>query len=264
MQAEGIIQRLSHQYADPVEYYLALQDEEVSLNEVIGHPIKIQYAHAISCIACGRSIKKTYNSGYCYPCFQKLPENDLCIVKPSLCHFAEGTCRDSEFGEQHCMIPHYVYLAISSGIKVGLTRKNNELKRWIDQGAVRAIPIAECTTRKRAGELELFLTDYLPDKTNWRKMLKGEVDEADLFQLRQELTAIIPEEFQQDLLTVDEITEITYPQLEQLKKIQSIQLDKQDEIEDRLIGIKGQYLILEHGVFHVRKHAGYHIQFSWE
>ncbi|WP_153944945.1 DUF2797 domain-containing protein, partial [Acinetobacter baumannii] len=70
----------------------------------------------------------------------------------------------------HCMIPHYVYLALSSGVKVGLTRKNNEKKRWVDQGAVRAIPIAEVPTRKMAGELEVYLTQYVADKTDWRKM----------------------------------------------------------------------------------------------
>ncbi|GGK32381.1 hypothetical protein GCM10010965_26600 [Caldalkalibacillus thermarum] len=259
MQASGMIKGLSHEYGDPIQYYLALGEGTLPLNQVLGEALRLQFTGEIECVYCGRKIKKTYNHGSCYVCFKKRPENDLCIVKPSLCHFEEGTCRDAAFGEQHCMIPHYVYLAVSSDVKVGLTRKNNELKRWADQGAIKAIPIAEVPNRKTAGELEEALADYLPDKTNWRKMLKGEINDVDLKQVRDEVLRLVPESFRHYILTEEEIVQLTYPVLEEVGQIKSYNLDKQPQIEDRLIGIKGQYLLFAGGVINIKKYCGYHV-----
>lgn len=262
MQYSGVLQGLSHRYDAPVLYSIQFKEDQVELNSIIGNQIQLQHKGVIECVACGRKIKKTYNSGYCYPCFIGLAENDLCIVKPNECHFHLGTCRDAAFGERHCMIPHYVYLAQSSDIKVGLTRKNNEVRRWIDQGAVQAIPIAELPTRKLAGELEYAISQNLPDKTNWRKMLKGELDEVDLMATREYVFSLFPEEFQQYKLMQSEITEIRYPVSESITKITSFNLDKEPIIEGKLIGIKGQYLLLENGVINMRKHSGYHIHIN--
>src|SRR5579875_2619879 len=123
-----------------------------------------------ACIICGRKVKKLYQSGYCFPCVTTLAECDLCIVKPHECHFHKGTCRDESFAMTHCMIPHYVYLAFSSGFKVGLTRKGREFTRWIDQGASQAVLLAEVPTRKMAGEMEMAIAEHISDKTDWRKM----------------------------------------------------------------------------------------------
>lgn len=265
MQFQGLLHGLIHSYPgkdQPVEYFLHIDEEKLSLNEWLGKRLTLTFLGQKNCIACGRKTNKTFNNGYCYPCFTKLPENDLCIVKPHQCHFDQGTCRDHQFGETHCMIPHYVYLALSSEVKVGLTRKHNELKRWVDQGAIRAIPIAELPTRRMAGELEVHLSKYLPDKTNWRKMLKGEVEEIDLLQLREEVYSHFPDEFKPFRLREDEWVEITYPILESIDKVKSLGLDKQEEISGRLIGIKAQYLIFDEGVFHTRKHAGYQIKIT--
>jgi len=259
----GLLHGLVHSYTgsdQPVDYFLQIDEEKVPLNEWLGKELTVSFLGTRNCIACGRKTNKTFNSGYCYPCFTKLPENDLCIVKPHECHFDKGTCRDPQFGEAHCMIPHYVYLALSSDVKVGLTRKNNQLKRWVDQGAVRAIPIAEVPTRRMAGELEVHLSQYLPDKTNWRKMLKGEVTEVDLLAMREEVYGYFPEEFKPFQLREDEWIDITYPILESLNKITSFSLDKQESITGRLIGVKAQYLIFDNGVFQARKHAGYQVK----
>lgn len=260
MQVSGRLHGLSHRYEDPVQYSLSLKENSVELNSLIGQMISLEHSGAIECIACGRKIKKTYNSGYCYPCFISLAENDLCIVKPHECHFDLGTCRDADFGERYCMIPHYVYLAQSSDLKVGLTRKTNELKRWIDQGAVQAIPIAELPTRKLAGELEFAISQLIPDKTNWRKMLKGELAEVNLFEQREFVFTLFPAQFERYKLKDHEITEIRYPIHTPISKLTSFNLDKEPRIEGKLIGIKGQYLLLENGVINMRKHAGYHIQ----
>ncbi|WP_134684208.1 DUF2797 domain-containing protein [Brevibacillus migulae] len=265
MEFRGLLQGLVHSYRskdEPVSYFLQINEEKLQLNEWLGKQITLSFLGEKNCIACGRKTNKTFNSGYCYPCFTSLPENDLCIVKPHECHYDQGTCRDASFGEAYCMIPHYVYLALSSDVKVGLTRKNNQLKRWVDQGAVRAIPIAELPTRRMAGELEVHLSQYLPDKTNWRKMLKGDVNEVDLISMRDEVYEYFPEEFKPFRLREDEWVDITYPLLESLDKITSLSLDKQESVSGRLIGVKAQYLILDTGVFHTRKHAGYQVSFT--
>lgn len=257
----GHVKKMESKLDNPVQYFLSLGDDKVEMNEMIGKKVKLSFQDEILCIHCGRKIKKTFNGGSCYPCFKKLPQNDLCIVKPQLCHFEEGTCRDESFGKEQCMIPHYVYLALSSEVKVGITRKHNHLTRWVDQGAIRAIPIAEVPTRKMAGDLEVLLSEHLPDKTNWRKMLKGEMKEdVDLLEFREEVYNYFPDEFKPYILREDEWVEIVYPLMESLDKIKSYNLDKHPEIEDTLIGIKGQYLLFSQGVLNVRKFSGYKIE----
>ncbi len=260
MKITGQLRELTHHYGSPVKYFLKIDEEEIALNDLIGKSVKLKFLNEINCIYCGRKIKKTYNNGYCYPCFRDLPQNDLCIVKPHICHFDKGTCRDEAFAHSHCMVPHYVYLALSSDVKVGLTRKTNSLKRWVDQGAVQSIPIAELPTRKMAGELEFALTKHLNDKTNWRKMLKGDIAEKDLLQAREDIKELIPNEFQPYLLDIEEINEFEFPVAATLEKIVSLNLDKQESIEGELKGIKGQYLILDIGVFNIKKHTGYKIE----
>lgn len=259
MAFSGVLRGLDHRYGHPIEYFMALGGYQIYLNELLGEHLTFVFDQVIECVACGRIVKKTYNNGYCYPCFRDLPENDLCIVKPSLCHFDQGTCRDSTWGKQHCMRPHYVYLALSSDIKVGLTGKDNELHRWIDQGAVQAFPIAELPTRKLAGDLELHLSQYLTDKTDWRKMLREELSKEDLVKVRAEILTKIPDRFAQYVLPEQEMVELTYPMQQPAVKLKSFDLLKQPTVTGKLIGIKGQYLIFDEGVFNVRKHYGFHL-----
>lgn len=256
----GTMHPLSHQGQQPVEYFFRLGEDEVPLNHYLGKNIQIDYLGKIHCIYCGRRTKKSYNGGSCYPCFRDRPENDLCIVKPETCHFQQGTCRDEEFGRSHCMQPHYVYLALSSEVKVGITRKPNALKRWVDQGAVEALPIAEVKTRHEAGELEVHLSQYVKDKTNWRRMLKNDISHRNLYEVRNELIPSIPEKFRNSLLTHHEVFQFHYPSLSVPDKITSFNLDKHPTIKGHLTGIKGQYLILDTGVINVRKFSGYLVQ----
>lgn len=258
----GRIKDLIHQNEHPIRYTLQLENERIEINPYIGQKVKIKFLNEINCIHCDRKIKKSYNNGYCYPCFQSLPQNDICMVRPNLCHYDNGTCRDKEFAESFCMMPHYVYLALSSDIKVGLTRKTNAFKRWIDQGAVKSIPIAELPTRKMAGLLEEYLAKHLPDKTNWRKMLKGEIEDKCLADVREHVLTIIPDEYKEYLLNIEQINEFIYPVNESVSNINTITLDKQNEVEGILIGIKGQYLLLDTGVFNTKKHLGYNIEFA--
>ncbi|OYD07568.1 DUF2797 domain-containing protein [Paludifilum halophilum] len=262
MERTGYLRPLLHEPSDPVDYFADVGNEPLFLNERLGQSIRLSFMGEKACIHCGRKVKKTFNSGSCYPCFRKLPENDLCIVKPELCHFHQGTCRDNTFGETHCMQPHYIYLALSSGVKVGITRKTNALKRWMDQGAVAALPIAEVPTRKAAGELEVHLSQYVPDKTNWRRMLKNEIADRDLYEVKNELQHRIPAEFEPFLLKAPSIHRFAYPNPSPPEKMTSLNLDKQPEVSGRLLGIKGQYLILDSGVLNIRKYTGYKVEWA--
>lgn len=255
----GYLTSLQSEAREPIHYILPLGNEAVPLNDCLGQELEICFLEEIACIYCGRKIKKTYNNGSCYPCFKKLPDNDLCIVKPQLCHYDQGTCRDAAFGEKHCMQPHIVYLALSSDIKVGITRKTNMLRRWIDQGAIEAIPLLEVPTRKIAGEIEVFLSQYIKDKTNWRRMLKNEITNRNIWETRSQILEKLPKDYLSYLIEQPNHYHFSYPIIEFPTKITSITLDKQPTIRGKLMGIKAQYLIFDHGVFSIRKHAGYKI-----
>lgn len=242
---------------DTVRYSLLLNDQEIPLNPLIGSHVKLTFTGEKRCIHCNRKSNKLFNGGSCWPCFQNLAINDVCQVKPHLCHYE--TCREQAWGDAHCMIPTYVYLAKSSDIKVGITR--NIPGRWMDQGAVEAIPIALVPTRKMAGELELFLSAHIQDKTNWRKMLKGEVVETPLLEMRERILALIPDDFRGYILHEEEVRRFTYPVAELPEKIASHDIEKAPA-EGRLLGIKGSYLILNTGVLNVPKFAGYLVSFE--
>ncbi len=247
-----------------VLYYLPLDEEEIGLNDLIGHKIRITFRHEIHCIHCGRPIKKTYAQGYCYPCFISLPETDACILRPELCQAHLGISRDMEWSKKHCLQDHFVYLALTSGLKVGVTRKTQVPFRWIDQGADQAIRIAQTPNRHLAGEIEVTLKKYMNDKTNWRQMLKGtNPGYHNLAAEKGKALALLPEEYRQYFFEEDQITLIRYPVLSWPERIKAVSLDKQDTIEACLTGIKGQYLLFEDGeVLNIRKHGGYVITLS--
>ncbi|MGD9592093.1 MAG: DUF2797 domain-containing protein, partial [Candidatus Berkiella sp.] len=185
----GNISKMVVQAASPVTYALPLNQDLFHLNVFLGKTLKLQFMQQINCVACGVSLKKSYQDGYCFPCTQKLAQTDLCIVKPERCHYHLGTCREPKWGERHCMVPHVVYLANASGLKVGITRKTNIPTRWIDQGAIGALPLFEVLTRRISGLVEVVLAKYISDKTNWRKMLSGVDDSIDLLQERENILA---------------------------------------------------------------------------
>lgn len=247
-----------------VTYELELDNQGIDLMPYLGGRIHIEHSGEKACVWCGRKVKKLFPNGSCYPCFRDLPQNDLCVVKPHTCHYE--TCRDQQWGDAHCMIPTYVYLARSSEIKVGLSR--NLPGRWLEQGAVEAVPVALLPTRRQAGELELFLTRHLPDKTNWRRMLQGQVSETPLAEVVQQVLPLIPEEFRSYLLPEAEQRprSFAYPVSAPVEKIGSLDLEK-GPAAGVLVGIKAKYLILaaegaEPGhvqVINIPKHAGFHV-----
>ncbi len=258
----GYLRPLRHSIDAEVEYVLATDSDEIPLRQLLNQAVTIRHNGQKACIACGRKVNKLFQNGYCFPCVRTLAECDLCIVKPHECHFHLGTCRDESFAKVHCMIPHYVYLALSSGVKVGLTRKGRQLTRWVDQGAVSSILLAELPTRKQAGELEMEIAKHLPDKTNWRRMLKGDIDNVDLLAVRSEVISRLPSEWHQFLLPEpDGQHHFHYPIAADFEpNLTSLTLDKTPEFNGTVRGAKAQYVLLDTGVFHVKKHAGYYVE----
>ena len=171
LKASGHLAKMDVKLDDTVSYQLPLDDERVALNGLIGEHISIEHLGDIHCVHCGRRSKKSFSQGYCYPCFIKLPQCDTCIMSPEKCHFHQGTCRDPEWGEKYCFTDHFVYLANSSGVKVGITRGDQLPTRWIDQGATQGLPIFRVQTRYQAGLIEDCLREHVADKTHWQKML---------------------------------------------------------------------------------------------
>lgn len=269
----GNLRKMQVSLSNPVQYTLTLVDGEkqhhVDMNALIGQSIHLHYTGQINCISCGRKSNKSFQQGYCFPCMRSLPECDSCIVKPETCHFDQGSCRDEAWGMQHCMQPHYVYLANSSGIKVGITRGSQIPTRWIDQGATQALPIFKVATRLQSGLVEVALKQHISDRTDWRKMLKGKADFIDMAARRDELLEQCADEIKAlrdkfegeiEVLNEADVVDIHFPVEHYPEKVSSLNFDKTPDVCGTLQGIKGQYLILDKGVINLRKFAGYQVE----
>lgn len=244
-----------------VSYDFRIGEDLIPLNDKIGQAIQLNYKGEIRCIHCDRPTNKSFSQGYCFPCFKKLAETDSCIIRPHECHHHLGTCRDNKFAEKHCFIPHVVYLANSSGLKVGITRAHQKTTRWADQGASQAIVLAEVPNRKKAGEIELELSEHLNDKTNWRKMLSLDINPIDLEAKKKEILEFLDED-DQEFAVESKPVELKYPADYFPDKIKSHNLEKEPELSGVLKGIKGQYLIFEEKVINIRKYQGYICDFK--
>lgn len=267
----GTINKLTNTLSHPIEYALPLGKNSIPLTPLIGQQIKMTFTGHIFCNACGKETNKSFSQGHCYPCSQKLARCDMCILKPETCHYDQGTCREPQWAENHCMQPHYIYLANTSGLKVGITRENQIPTRWIDQGATQALPMIRVKNRHLSGLVEIALAKLISDKTNWRTMLKGNAENIDLKaqadQLLPQIDAVI---FQLRLtygfdaisLCSQDETQINYPVTAFPQKITSLSFDKSQQISGKLEGIKGQYLLLDTGVINMRKFTGYEIAFE--
>ncbi len=279
--AIGSVEKLTAQLDsnNVVQYQLPLaaindddEPQSIALNPLIGQEITLNFHSKIACKHCGRATKKSYSQGFCYPCMAKLAQCDMCIMKPETCHHHLGTCREPEWGEQHCMVDHYVYLSNTSALKVGITRHTQLPTRWIDQGATQALPIFKVSTRLQSGLVETALAEFIGDKTNWRAMLKGSNEAIDLKAQAKVLVPKIKErlddialKFGEDAVQLldEDVVEINYPVSQYLTKISSLNFDKTSSVSGVLLGIKGQYLIFEQGVINMRKFSSYQISVEY-
>jgi hypothetical protein len=245
----------------PVSYGLQHREVRFNLTEMVGKDLRLTFLGKILCGNCGKKTKKSYGDGFCYPCTMKLAACDMCILKPETCHYDKGTCREPQWGEDNCFKPHVVYLANSSGLKVGITRKTQVPTRWMDQGASEALPILEVKNRFLSGQIEVLFKKHISDKTDWRKMLKGEPESINLIEWRDKLLIELADDLKKiEFIVLDECPrKFHYPVERYPEKVSSFNLDKVLQITGRLIGIKGQYLIFDTGVLNVRSHSGYEV-----
>ena len=265
----GILRKMRTEIGEPIQYKLPIGDELIPLNERIGKPFSLTHTGEIFCINCARKTRKSFAQGYCYPCFKRLAECDLCIMRPHTCHHHLGTCRDEDWAAQNCMTKHIVYLANSSAIKVGITRATQLPTRWIDQGASQALALFSVASRLHSGLLEAALAKHLSDRTDWRKMLTGNADFIDLKTAADKILTTTKTDLTDLQKTNPTLTwqrlhneplKLNYPVNQYPKKPTAMSLDKTPKITGELQGIKGQYLILEQGVINIRKFAGYEVE----
>jgi hypothetical protein len=257
MVLSGTLRKMQTELKDTVQYYLVFKDEFLHINQLLGQYVSIKHV-ANECLNCGLD-KKIWRQGFCYDCFSSSPQAGDWIIRPELsrAHLDEED-RDLDYEKRVQLKPHMVYLANSSNIKVGVTRKTQIPTRWIDQGAHEAVAILEAPNRYLAGITEVALKEKVADKTNWRKMLTNSIEDVDLLRFRESLLDLIPQEAQEFILPVKEETHIHFPVLEYPKKVTSVNLTKTPEHSGKLMGIKGQYFIFEGGkVMNIRSHEGF-------
>ncbi len=252
------------EYGSPIKYFLHLGEAQLHMNDLIGEQVKLNFT-GYQCLNCG-SGQKIYRMGHCYDCFYKMPQTADWVIRPELskAHLGEED-RDLAYEQQVQLTPHIVYLALSSNVKVGVTRKSQIPTRWIDQGATAALEIIEAPNRYLAGIAEVALKDFVADKTNWRKMLKNEIEPADLFAFRDQLSAHLPEEVRPYFLSDStEQWALEFPVQQYPIKIKSLNLTKTPIFEERLMGIKGQYLLFENDtVFNIRGNEGFVVELTF-
>lgn len=256
----GVMNKLSATAQDGMVNYF---HGELAMNDLIGKTLTVSFLSQTTCQGCGVKNHALSNDGHCEKCCRTLAKTDLCSVKPELCHYEKGTCREPQWGETNCLTEHTVYLSVTSGVKIGITRNKNLPQRWIDQGATQAMRLMTVDKRLTAGLVETLIAEVMADKTNWRKMLTGET-ELDLNAVAAEIAPQIEQAMALygDVITREAANEtrLRYPVTAYPEKVgNGFNLDKTPAFTGTLIGIKGQYLIFDTGVFNWRKHIGYHL-----
>ncbi len=262
------LDKMSAELGDPITYALPMGDTHAPLNGFLGQHLSLQFSGNIYCDNCNKRTPKSYAQGHCFNCMKTLASCDNCIIRPETCHHHLGTCREPDWGLRNCFAPHIVYIANTSGLKVGITRESQVPTRWIDQGASQALPMLRVTNRLVAGLVEVLLAKHVADKTNWRALLKGDPEPRDmqadakalLQELEPHLTALRDKHGTDaiEFLTESAIS-LDFPVLEYPSKITSHNFDKDPSVNGTLLGIKGQYLMFDTGVINIRKFTGYDV-----
>ena len=258
MTYQGVLTKMQTELGNPIQYYLVFENDFLNLNQLLNKDISLHF-DGYQCLNCHKK-KKIYRQGFCYDCFYSSPSVGDWIMKPELSTAHLGVAdRDLVYESKVQLQPHIVYLALSSEVKVGVTRKTQMPTRWIDQGAEKALAVVEVPNRYLAGITEVVLKSHYSDKTNWRKMLTNEIVFADLIEHKLKLQQLLPDEVQEFFYQgATDVYEMKYPVLSYPKKVKSLSLENTPHFNGKLIGIKGQYLIFADGtVFNVRSHEGY-------
>ncbi|MGO2102026.1 MAG: DUF2797 domain-containing protein [Psychroflexus halocasei] len=253
----SVLRKMRTSLAEEVNYFLDMDTDIIHMNQLLNREIAIYFVK-YECLNCHKA-KKIFRQGFCYDCFQASAKVGDWIMKPELstAHLDQED-RDLDYEKKVQLQPHIVYLANSSDVKVGVTRKTQVPTRWIDQGAHEAIEVVEVPNRYLAGITEVALKEHVADKTNWRTMLKNEIEDKNLVEIKNQLREFIPDEAQEYFIENNQEVEIHFPVLNYPKKLKSLNLSKKDNYKGKLVGIKGQYLIFEDDtVFNVRNNEGF-------
>ncbi len=259
MHYKGVLRKMQTELGRPIQYYMLFEDNYLNVNQILNKEITLDFIK-FQCLNCGKDLP-IFRQGFCKSCFFETPSAGDWIMRPELstAHLGKED-RDLDYEKKVQLQPHIVYLANSSNIKVGVTRKSQVPTRWIDQGAHEAIEIVEVPNRYLAGITEVALKDHIGDKTNWRKMLTNDVDDEDLVSWRNKLKAYIPAEANEYFIEHNQETHLEFPVLEYPKKVKSLNLTKTPNYKGVLMGIKGQYLMFQDNtVFNVRGSEGYYV-----
>ena len=262
MTYQGVLTKMQSEFANPIQYYLVFENDFINVNQLLNKIIKIEFIK-YQCLNCGLN-KPIYRQGFCKSCFFDIPQAADWIMRPELstAHLDKED-RDLEYEKKVQLQPHIVYLANSSNVKVGVTRKSQVPTRWIDQGAHEAIEIVEVPNRYLAGITEVALKEHVSDKTNWRTMLKNEIKDEDLVAWRERLKQYIPDEAKDYFIEINTETNLDFPVFKYPEKPKSLNIEKDHEYVGKLVGIKGQYLIFEdQTVFNIRSNEGLVINIS--
>ena len=263
MEYQGVLTKMQTEFGTPIQYYLNFDENFIHVNALLSHKIQIDFL-GFQCLHCGKK-KKIFRQGFCFDCATQSASAGDWIMKPELSKAHLGIeDRDLAYEMKVQLQPHIVYLALSSEVKVGVTRKTQVPTRWIDQGAIQAVPIVEVPNRYLAGITEVALKNHFADKTNWQKMLKNEVPPTDLLEERLKTEALLPNEVRNYFFNQEaQLYQMNYPVLNYPKKVTSLSLDKTPNFQGKLSGIKGQYLLFQDGtVFNVRTFEGYVVRIS--
>lgn len=265
MEFRAVLSKMPIVEKSPVEYLLLTENDFLKLNPLIGREVALHFLHEKYCQSCGNKYNDLYRMGFCKNCFFTKPEAGESIIRPELSRAHEGVeDRDLTFEKSYQLQPHVVYLANSGGVKVGVTRAQQKINRWVDQGAAEAVVFAETSNRYEAGLIEVAMKEHISDKTVWQRMLKGEYEAVDLLSEKERLTAMLPQDLTHFASADSEIYKMEYPVEKYPSKVKSVNLDKQEKVEAVLQGIRGQYLIFEGGLaLNIRSHSGYTISLSF-
>ncbi len=262
MTYQGVLRKMETEFSSPIQYYLVFDNDFINVNQLLNQRIKIQFVK-YECLNCGLD-KEIYRQGFCKGCFFDIPQAADWIMRPELstAHLDKED-RDLEYEKKVQLQPHIVYLANSSNVKVGVTRKTQVPTRWIDQGAHEAIEIVEVPNRYLAGITEVALKEHVADKTNWRKMLKNDIEDENLVEWRERLKSFIPDEAKAYFIENNSETNLEFPVNKYPEKPKSLNIKKEQSYEGTLVGVKGQYLIFEdETVFNVRANEGLVVDIS--
>ncbi len=256
MKYQGVLKKMPTENLETIQYYLELGSDFLNMNQLLGKNLEISF-EKYECLNCHLN-KEIFRQGFCKSCFFETPNAGDWIMRPELSTAHLGIeDRDLAYEKQVQLKPHIVYLANSSNVKVGVTRKQQVPTRWIDQGAHEAIEIVEVPNRYLAGITEVALKKHVADKTNWRKMLKNDIEDESLAIWRDKLKQYIPEEAKPYFLENNLETHLNFPVITYPEKPKSLNLKKELKYAGKLVGIKGQYLIFEdQTVFNVRSNEG--------